>query len=717
MTNVTNPQNAQLRPVTLASLAPLRCWVAWQVELREGGKRETKVPYDPNTRNRARADAPETWGTRVAAERRAAELSMPYGVGGVGLELTRLNEQLSLGGVDLDSCRDRKTEEIADWAQAVIDRLRAYTEVSPSGTGVKAFFTYSTKDTTLLRMALGTGVGGDPKWSTTWSRPNGKDHPPAIEVHLGRRYFTVTGRALPGSSVELRTVPLADLLHVIQHDGPRFTQGVQPVNSPAKAGRAILPEVPRSEPKHIVAGQDQSRSVAAFRIGAAARRQGADYAAMCEAIRTDPQSAEWYAEKGVADNARELRRIWDKVEPTWLASAQRNERGELVGNVANAMLALRHDSKLVDAFAYDLMQRAGYIVGPLPGTDCSESRGFRPIRDVDVSKVQEYMQLAGLRRLGKDTAHQAVDLRAIERAFHPVRNYLDNLCWDGKKRLGSWLVTYLGANDSPYVRGIGVMFLICMVARILDPGCKADYMLILEGPQGLRKSTACSILGGTWFSDSLPDIRAAGKDVSQHLNGKWLIEVAEMSALDKAEAAALKAFITRTVERYRPSFGRKEVIEPRQCVFIGTTNKEAYLRDETGGRRFWPVKVTNINTDALTADRDQLFAEALVLYEAGQQWWPNQEFEAKHIKPQQEARYEVDAWEGKIGTFLAARGGDVQVIDVAKEALFIDTPKLGTADQRRITAAMERLGWERGKRGSNGERFWRPLERNERQPV
>ena len=709
MTTATGPQYANNEPFTLASLASRKYWVAWQAELRDGSKRPTKVPYDPNMRRRAKADVPETWGTRQEAERRAAELPKPHGAGGVGLELTALNDELCLGGVDLDSCRDPATEEIAPWAEAVIDRLRAYTEISPSFTGVKIFFTYRTDDAVSLRTALGTTAGGDLKWSSTWSRANGADHPPAIQIHLGHRYFAVTGLAVPNSSIELRTVPLADLLHVIEHDVPQFAGKVtkQHPDSLPEPHRAPAGQECRSSGKrHISVGQDQSRSAAAFRIGAAARRRGADYQGMCDAIRTDPSSAEWFSGKGLADSGRELKRILDKVEPTWLDTAQRTDRGEPLGNVANAMLALRHDSNLAEAFAYDMMQRTGFVVGSLLGSDDTNGPGLRPIRDVDVSRVQEYLQLAGLPRLGKDTAHQAVDLRATERAFHPVRNYLDGLRWDGKNRLDQWLVTYLGAADTPYVRGIGTMFMVCMVARIMNAGCKADYMLILEGPQGLRKSTACSILGGAWFSDSLPDIRTAGKDVSQHLNGKWLIEVAEMSAMDRAEAAALKAFITRPVERYRPSYGRKDVDDPRQCVFIGTTNKEVYLRDETGGRRFWPIKVTSINTDALKSDRDQLFAEAVMLYRAGHQWWPTQQFEAEHIKPQQEARYEADAWEGSIGCFLASRTGKVKVMDVAKGALFIETPRLGTADQRRITAAMERLGWERGSRGDNGERFW-----------
>ncbi len=388
------------------------------------------------------------------------------------------------------------------------------------------------------------------------------------------------------------------------------------------------------------------------------------------------------------------------VRPGWLAGAVTDERNRILPILANIMVALRRAPEVAAAFRYDDMLRAAILETALPLADGAELADCtapppRPVRDADVSQIQEWLQHVGLPKIGRETTHQAVDLRAQERAFHPVRDYLAGLVWDGQPRIDRWLPYYLGAEKSDYVAGIGRMFLVAMVARIFEPGCKCDYMLVLEGPQGGRKSTACQILAGQWFSDSLPDA-LHDKDVSQHARGKWLIEVAELSATNRAEAEALKAFISRQVERYRPSYGRKEVIEPRQCVFIGTTNKPAYLKDETGGRRFWPVKVGTIDTDALAHDRDQLFAEAVRLFRTGTRWWPDDEFERTEIKPRQDDRFETDAWQEPIAEYVTGLKR-VTVCNVAVEALALGKGGIGTADQRRIAAVLTLLGWTRGK--------------------
>ena len=259
-------------------------------------------------------------------------------------------------------------------------------------------------------------------------------------------------------------------------------------------------------------------------------------------------------------------------EPGWRQGMILDQRDAPMPILANASHALREAPELAGMVIYDEMLRHALVTRSLPDSRMAAVTEARPLADADVAAMQEWMQHNGLSKLGREVTHQAVDLVAREGAFHPVRQYLTELRWDGKPRLDTWLSYYLGAEpektDDPeeaarnlvvhrkYTRAIGRMFLIALVARIMRPGCKADYMIILEGEQGARKSTVCQILGGQWFSDSLPDV-TSGKDVAVHLNGKWLIEVAELSAMSKAESDALKQFITRSVERYRPPYGRE----------------------------------------------------------------------------------------------------------------------------------------------------------------
>ena len=242
-----------------------------------------------------------------------------------------------------------------------------------------------------------------------------------------------------------------------------------------------------------------------------------------------------------------------------VADMVKDERGRLVANVANVLAVLRGVPAVEHCFSHDEMLCQTMLCAPLPapgGGIANEVEGVRPIRDTDVTRLQEWLQHIGLPKIGREQVFQAVDLRAIERSYHPIRDYLDGLVWDQVPRVARLFPTYFGTVRTPYIEKIGPMFLCSMVARIFEPGCKADYMIVLEGAQGILKSTACKILGGPWFSDNLPHI-AVGKDAQQHLSGKWLIEIGEMSAISKVEDAALKTFLTRTTEIYRPPYGRR----------------------------------------------------------------------------------------------------------------------------------------------------------------
>jgi predicted P-loop ATPase len=365
----------------------------------------------------------------------------------------------------------------------------------------------------------------------------------------------------------------------------------------------------------------------------------------------------------------------------------------------NAVLGLREDPHFADAFAFNEMRLVQLYRGQM-------------MADHHVSGVQEYLQRAGLKTVSRDVVGQAIETVCLDHSFHPVRDWLKALVWDGIARLVNFAGAYLGCADTPYAQAIGEMFVISMVARILQPGCKVDHMLVLEGPQGALKSTFCRTLAGdAYFSDAMPDI-TSGKDVSIHLRGLWLIEISEMHALSRAENTELKAFLTRQNEKYRPPFGRIEVDEPRQCCFIGTSNKAAYLRDETGGRRFWPLKTGTIDLDRLACDRDQIFAEAVQLHADGRPWWPDPAFERDVIAAEQLARYEGDPWQEPVGYYTGNQiTQETTIRAVAVGALGFQDRQISPADAKRIASVLRHLGWElrHTREGNRWVKIVRPL--------
>jgi predicted P-loop ATPase len=374
----------------------------------------------------------------------------------------------------------------------------------------------------------------------------------------------------------------------------------------------------------------------------------------------------------------------------WLPQCQRADtRGQpLLMNLNNALIALENDL-FAEQIAYDEMLCCPVIQRSDP----------RPICDDDITDIHRWMQTNGLKNMGLETVREAVVYRANRRKFHPVRDYFDSLEWDGQPRLNVWLITMMGCEMSPYISAIGKMFLISMVARIYKPGCQADYMLVFEGPQGELKSSACRALAEPWFDDNLPDVTS--KEASQYLRGKLLIEVSEMHAFSKVESTHLKAFLSRREERYRPPYGRLEIFEPRQCVFAGTSNRDAYLRDDTGGRRFWPLRCGTINLDRIYEDRDQLFAEAVCAFRKGENWWPNRQFEREHIAKEQLARYEEDPWDEKILELLQDfRRGQLTIGNrfpkvtavMLSDMLKIPMHLLDRSKQLRFASCFKRLG-------------------------
>lgn len=351
---------------------------------------------------------------------------------------------------------------------------------------------------------------------------------------------------------------------------------------------------------------------------------------------------------------RELSDKWDDVpeeDTDWLAQLTVNSRGLFESTINNVYLILLHDPELYDRYYYDEFKERPIVSGDLPWEKLM-ARSSPCWTDSDDSGLRQYIEM----HYKIDSAvkiRDAVELAMLSHKRHLVREYLQGLEWDGLARADTLFIDYLGAEDSEYVRTVTRKALLGAVARIFSPGCKHDHMLVLVGPQGCRKSTTLAKLGRTWFSDSLYTV--SGKEAYEQIQGYWIIEMGEMAATRKAELEQIKQFMSKQTDSYRAAYARRTQEHPRQCAFFGTTNDDEFLRDPTGGRRFWPVTVTDQGKemgDSLDEPTiDQIWAEIVIRYKAGENWYLDEKIEAIARKVQEE-HTEMNGKQGIIENFL-----------------------------------------------------------------
>lgn len=379
--------------------------------------------------------------------------------------------------------------------------------------------------------------------------------------------------------------------------------------------------------------------------------------------------------------------------------------------VANALLILLHDPGWDGVLGYDEFSQGIVILKPPPYRDgpLVVPAGGLPWTDEDDIQATAWLNRQYRLFVGIEITHQAVIAASKARPFHPVRDYLVGVAWDGVPRLDGWLTTYLGVEDTPYSRAIARRWLISAIARVLRPGSKVDHVLILEGPQGLMKSTALRALAPAWFTDELDAL--GSKDAAIQLLGVWIVELAELDALGKSEVSRTKAFISKSFDRFRPPYARNAARFDRQCVFAGTVNHSEYLRDETGNRRYWPVAchpVTpqgTVDVVGLEGARDQLWAEAKVAFERGEPWWFDTRELTRLAESEQERRYQVDAWESEIEALVQGRPF-VTIPELLKH-LGVDIARQGQSEQNRAARSLKRLGWQRRQVRDGGVRRYR----------
>ena len=374
---------------------------------------------------------------------------------------------------------------------------------------------------------------------------------------------------------------------------------------------------------------------------------------------------------------------------SWTSELECDKKGTPKSSAGNLNTILRNDRVLKDLFATNEFDRKPYIMHSAPWRNITRPE---PVRDVDFAGVRNYIECF-YEISSSSKIDDAVKLRMERNKFHPVRDYISKQQWDGKKRIDTLLIDYFGADDNAYTRASIRKMLTAAVARVFEPGIKFDTALILVGPQGTYKSTFIRKLGMRWFSDTFTTVQ--GKESFEQIQGRWLIEMAELSGLKKAEVESIKHYISKCSDTFRPAYARTTENFERQCVFFGTTNSKDFLRDPTGNRRFLPIDVhteraaRSVADDLAQDEVDQIWAEAYQLYKSGEPLYLSRE-ENLMAAAEQEKHSETDERKGVIEEFLnKPYPADWKKMDIYERKRWLDDPlaKKGTMERYVVCAA------------------------------
>lgn len=427
----------------------------------------------------------------------------------------------------------------------------------------------------------------------------------------------------------------------------------------------------------------------------------------------------------------------DKVHqdnPPWMLEYDEmfrfaNKNKELSPIAHNALMILKYDPDIRGAIKWDkVMHRVAVTGGIL--RNCPNPDKFDNI----ITKAQDYIASSYKISIGREEIGRRISYVAEENEYDPLQEYLDSLVWNGEHILDRWLITYAGAEDTPYSRIVGRKWMLSCVARAYQPGCKADVVLVAEGDQGTHKSTLFKILGGPWYCEASGIL--GDKDSKQLIGAAWICELPDMASFGKTGRNAMKAFFTSAEDRYRPPYAKDTVSVKRRAVFGATTNDEEYLGDPTGNRRFHPVHLGEIDRAALIRDRDQLWAEAVAIYKAIDQcedcaamsvvipgerprcddhsWWLTKS-ETVVANAEIELRHEGDSWTEKVLRFAKKPEGmdpdgsgqpaKLTTAAVLVNALNFDLKDVDRQDEMRVAAILSRAKYVRKRRGRHSE--WR----------